>query len=97
MLLGQAFYAKKWRKFDWTLDQIQGMCARALGCKSKMIGPFEWVFIPSIKVTARFFAPIKAGGIPAIRLPSHHPTWGAQSCQNLMETRSGYRSARNVS
>ena len=40
-LLGQAFYAERWRKFDWTLGQIQGMCARALGCKSKMAGPFE--------------------------------------------------------
>ena len=41
-----------------------------------MTGPFEWVFIPPIKVTAQFFAPIKAKGIPVVRLPSHHPTWG---------------------
>ena len=39
-----------------------------------MTGPFEWVFIPPIKVTARFFVPIKAGGIPAVRLPSHRST-----------------------
>ena len=86
----QAFYAERRRKFDWTLDQIQGMRARALGCKSKMAGPFEWVFIPPIKVIARFFMPVKAGGIPTVGLPSHHPTWGVQSCQNLMKTRSGY-------
>ena len=41
-----------------------------------MTGPFEWVFIPPIKVTAQFFAPIKAEGIPVVTLPSHHPTWG---------------------
>ena len=45
---------------------IQGMCIRALGCKSKMTDPFEWVFIPPIKVTAWFFAPIKVGGIPTV-------------------------------
>ena len=73
------------------------MCARALGCKSKMAGQFKWVFIPTIKVTARFFVPIKAGGIPAVRLPSHHPTWGAQNRQNLMKTRARYRSAKDVS
>ena len=65
-LLGQAFYAERWREFDWTLDQIQGMCARALGCKSKMTDPFEWIFILPIKVTAWFFASIKVGGIPAV-------------------------------
>ena len=62
-----------------------------------MTGPFEWAFILPIKVTAQFFAPIKAGGIPTVRLPSHRLTWGAQSHQNLMETRSGYRNARNMS
>ena len=29
-LLGQAFYAERGRKFDQTLDQIQGICARTL-------------------------------------------------------------------
>ena len=62
-----------------------------------MTNPFEWVFILPIKVTAWFFAPIKAGGIPAVRLPSHCPMWGAQSHKNLMETCSGYRSAKSVS
>ena len=96
-LLGQAFYVERRRKFDWTLDQIQGICARTLGCKSKVADQFEWVFIPPIKVIARFFAPVKTGEIPTIGLPSRRPTWGAQSRQNLMKTRSIYRNARNVS
>ena len=96
-LLEQAFYAEKRRKFDWTLDQIQGICARTLRCKSKVADQFEWVFIPPIKVTARFFTPITTGEIPIVGLPSRRPMWGAQSCQNLMKTRSVYRSARNMS
>ena len=68
-----------------------------LDVKVKWQIKFEWVFIPSIKVTAWFFAPIKTGEIPTIGLLSRHLTWGAQSCQNLMKTRPVYRSARNVS
>ena len=52
---------------------------------------------PLIKVTAWFFVPVKTGEIPTVGLPSRRPTWGAQSCQNLMKTHSVYRSARNVS
>ena len=77
-LLGQAFYTERRRKFDWTLDQIQGIWARTLRCKSKVVDQFEWVFIPPIKVTAQFFAPIKTGEIPTVGLPSRCPTWGAQ-------------------
>ena len=35
-LLRQAFYVERRRKFDWTLDQIQGICARTLRCKNKV-------------------------------------------------------------
>ena len=96
-LLGQAFYVERRRKFDWTLDQIQGICARTLRCKSKVADQFEWVFIPPIKVTAQFFAPIKTREIPTVGLPSRRPMQGAQSRQNLMRTCSVYQSARNVS
>ena len=96
-LLGQAFYVEKRRKFDWTLDQIQGICARTLGCKNKVVDQFEWVFIPPIKIAARFFMPVKTGEIPTVGLPSRHPMQGAQSHQNLMRTCSVYQSARNVS
>ena len=89
-LLGQAFYAKRRDQFDQTLDQIQGICARTLRCKSKVADQFEWVFIPPIKITARFFASVKTSEIPIVGLPSRRPTWGAQSRQNLMKTRSVY-------
>ena len=95
-LFGQAFYTEKKRKFGWTLNRIQGMCARTLECKSKETDWFKWVFIPPIKITARIFLPIKAREISTVGLPSHRLTWGAQSHQNLMPTRPVYRSARNV-
>ena len=42
------------------------VCAQELLEVKVMTDPFEWVFIPPIKVTARFFAPIKARGTPAV-------------------------------
>ena len=43
-----------------------------------------------LKKTVWVFPPIKAKEVPAIGLPSHRLTWGAQSRHNLMRARSVY-------
>ena len=72
------------------------MCARTLECKSKETNWFKGVFIPPIKNNRAGFPAHKVKEVPTVRLPSHRWTWEAPSHQNLMRTRSVYRSARSV-